>query len=188
VACRGELEVFTVADGVAGFYPPVPRPLGKRVPHIQFGHSGNAPLCPAIPDFSSSRHEGVLFMRKKGSRLFAGIAMLFALIFIPCLSIRNSFGEKKAWQAGTITEVKSHSAESGDTGAAKNYDVSVKVGKKIYTVLYSLPNDRAEPEYYVGMATTVLIDGDNLKFNDLQGHTHSLHILSSKDAPSADAK
>jgi len=115
-------------------------------------------------------------------------AIVCALIGILCSPAQRSFGEKKTWQAGTILEVKAHHAGTDEDSDANKYDVSVKVGKKIYVVLYVQGSDRAEPEYYVGMATTVLIEGDTLKFNDLQGRTHSVRILSSKDAPPPESK
>jgi hypothetical protein len=37
--------------------------------------------------------------------------------------------------------------------------------------------------FYVGQRRTVLVERDVLKFKDLQGRTHSMRILSSKDAP-----
>ena len=120
-------------------------------------------------------------MHERGSHVPAKTAVICALIAILCCAGVRSSGEKKAWQAGTILTVKAHEQQPGD--AAKGYDISVKVGKKIYVALYTAENNEPEPDYYVGMRRTVLIDGDTLKFNDLLGHTHSLRILSSKDAP-----
>lgn len=106
------------------------------------------------------------------------------IIMTLCFAAVVSFAQnKKTWQAGTILEVKTHDAAPENDQGAKQYDISVKVGKKIYVVLYTLREDQAEPEFYVGMARTVLVEGDTLKFNDLQGRTHSMPILSCKDAP-----
>jgi len=127
-------------------------------------------------------------MHKINSHVLVEIAIVCGLIGILCFPAPRSFGQKKTWQAGTVLEVKAHHGETDGDSEANKYDISVKVGKKIYVVLYMQGKDRAEPEYYVGMATTVLIEGDTLKFNDLQGRTHSVRILSSKDAPGPESK
>ena len=122
-------------------------------------------------------------MRQRESHFRAKIAIIFVLIALVCFATVRSSGEKKKWQAGTVLDVKAHQGESEAPDAAKQYDVSVKVGQKIYVALYAPEGNNPEPEFYVGMARTVLVEGNTLKFNDLQGRTHSLRILSSKDAP-----
>jgi hypothetical protein len=115
-------------------------------------------------------------------------AIACALIAIVCFGTWRSYGQKKTWQSGTIQEVKAHQGDPEDSSGAKEYDISIKVGKKLYVVLYVLDRDKAEPDYYVGMERPVLIEDSTLKFNDLLGRTRSLRILSSKDAPPADSK
>jgi hypothetical protein len=134
--------------------------------------------------------EQAVAMNERNSRIGASISIVFALIALLCVTMLKASGDSKAWQAGTIVEVKAHQVDANaaaDTGA-KQYDVSIKVGKKIYVALYILDKDQASPEYYVGMRRPVLVESDTIKFNDLLGHTHTLKILSSKDAPASDAK
>lgn len=101
-----------------------------------------------------------------------------------CSISGSSYGEKKKdWQPGTVLQVKAHQPDSDSEKNVKQYDVSVRVGKKIYLARYAPTKDEPDLDYYVGMARMVLIEGDMLKFNDLLGHTHSMRILSSKDAP-----
>ena len=121
-----------------------------------------------------------------GRRTFhfrTGVAICFALCAVLCMMATKSFGEKKEWQAGTIVDVKAHGSGTQENQRLKKYDVSIKVGKKIYVVLYAPEKQLPEPDLYVGMARTVLIDGEVLKFNDIQGRTHPMRILSSKDSP-----
>jgi hypothetical protein len=98
--------------------------------------------------------------------------------------------EKKPYQAGTIVNVKPHqAAQAGDAAAqakkdeSPQYDISVKVGNKIYVALYTPPPGQNYPELGIGMDRTVLVDGDTMKVNDLLGRTRSMPILSTKDAP-----
>jgi len=115
-------------------------------------------------------------------------ALICNLILIICVAaLKLSGEEKKPWHSGTIIEVKAHEAASG-TDEIKQYDVTVKIGKKIYVASYVPENNQPELEYYVGMARIMQVDGDTLKVNDLLGRTHALKILSSKDAPAATSK
>ena len=112
----------------------------------------------------------------------------FALIMILCFAVRNSMGEdKKVYQAGTIVEIKVHQPASGTDTGKKEFDVSIKVGNKIYIVLYSPPGGQDFAEYRVGMDRTVFVEGDTMKLNDLLGRTRTLPILSVKDAPAKTA-
>ena len=128
-------------------------------------------------------------MRRRQSAFTMWIVCFCALVLIPsCAVAQSSAQDKQVWQAGTIVDVKPHQAPSGtdNSGAdqsAGQYDVSVQVGKKIYVVLFSPANGWDQAQYYVGMNRTVLVEGDTLKFNDLLGRTHTMPIISRKDAP-----
>jgi len=101
----------------------------------------------------------------------------------------RAFGETgKTWQPGTIIRVKAHEVSSVEKDVAKQYDISVQVGQKIYVTSYTMKGGEPDLELYVGMARMVLIDGETLTFNDLLGHSHSLRIVSTKDAAAAGAK
>jgi len=107
---------------------------------------------------------------------------------IMCIAVVQSPGQdKKPWHSGTILEVKTHQPEPG-ADQVKQYDITVKVGKKIYLTLYTPQGNEPGPENYVGMARSVQVDGDTLRVNDLLGHTRELKIVSSKDAAAASSK
>ena len=120
-------------------------------------------------------------MCERSSHTNVGLTVTCALLAILCLGRLTALGEKNTWQAGTILEVKAHQGQSGGDNTRKQYDVSVKVGKKVYVVLY-IDETNQGTRLYVGATRTVLIDGSTLKFNDVEGHVHSARILSSKDA------
>jgi hypothetical protein len=114
-----------------------------------------------------------------------GIAAVgLALIMILCFAVTNSMGEdRKVYQAGTILDIKLHQPAPGSDAGKKEFDVSIKVGNKIYVVLYSPPGGQDFAEYGVGMNRTVFVEGDTMKLNDLLGRTRTLPVLSVKDAP-----
>jgi hypothetical protein len=97
-------------------------------------------------------------------------ALIFAVIIILCFAGKRSLGEdKKVYQAGTIVDIKAHQPAPGTDNGKKEFDVSIKVGNKIYVVLYSPPGGQDFAEYGVGMDRTVFVEGDTMKLNDLLG-------------------
>jgi hypothetical protein len=116
-------------------------------------------------------------------------ALIFAVIIILCFAGKRSLGEdKKVYQAGTIVDIKAHQPAPGTDNGKKEFDVSIKVGNKIYVVLYSPPGGQDFAEYGVGMDRTVFVEGDTMKLNDLLGRTRILPVLSVKDAPAKTAQ
>lgn len=119
------------------------------------------------------------------------MAVIFTAVLVMCFVTLPACGEdKKVYQAGTVVGVKPHQAETAGRDNAKatnvepqQYDLSFKVGNKIYVVLYTPPPGQNYPELGLGMDRTVFVDGDTLKVNDLLGRTRSMPILSTKDAP-----
>ena len=130
-------------------------------------------------------------MRTRNSPLWSEITVGWVLVAAICFAVPRSPGEnKKAWQVGTVMQVKAHEGISGDNEGTKQYDVSIKVGKKIYLALHTVKEGEPDLDWqnYVGMARMVLIEGNTLTYRDLLGQSHSLKIVSSKDAPEAKAK
>src|SRR5215472_14383187 len=121
-------------------------------------------------------------MRAENSRFWSKVSVGWVLIAIIWLAVPQAPGQnKKAWQTGKVTQAKEHQVTSGNT-ETKQYDVTIKVGKKIYSGLYTMKEGEPDLgwENYVGMERLVLIEGDTLTFNDVMGRPHSLKILSSK--------
>ncbi len=129
------------------------------------------------------RAEGVGVTQTRASFYWIRICVLcFCGALVWCAAARGQDEQKKAWQPGTMLQVKAHEPESNaDTG--EQYDVSIKVGGRIYRALYTQKKEDPDLKDYVGMSRMVLIEEETLKFNDLLGHTHSLRILDYKDAP-----
>ena len=99
-----------------------------------------------------------------------------ALILV--LSLLTSAQDKAMYQAGTVTDVKVHQPSKG----AKSYDVSVKVGKVLYVVMFTPPAGAPDViQYKVGQETTVFVDGKNMRVNDITGKTWTVPILRQKD-------
>lgn len=76
------------------------------------------------------------------------------------------------FQPGTITAVQAHENATGESADVARYDVSVRVGNTVYTVLYTPPNGASAVKYSAGFELLVLVGNDTLTFNSqLSGMT-----------------
>ena len=90
------------------------------------------------------------------------------------------------YQVGTITEVKTH--QSAEVGAFDDasYDVSLKVGSIIYTVLYRPMHGEETVKYVSGRDLVVLVGETTVQYTDILGQSHELPIESRKPAANAE--
>ena len=63
-----------------------------------------------------------------------------------------------------------------------SYDVSVKVGDTIYTVLYTPPLNLNTVKYAAGRSLLVLVGKKTITYNDMLGRSFEVPILSQKPA------
>jgi hypothetical protein len=82
------------------------------------------------------------------------------------------------YQVGTITEVRSHQPAEADASDAASYDVSVKVGNTIYTVLYKPALREDTVKYIAGRDLVVLVGEKTIQYTDILGQSHELPIES----------
>jgi len=85
------------------------------------------------------------------------------------------------YQVGSITEVRPHQNAAGASDAA-GYDVSVKVGDTIYTVLYTPALGEETVKYIAGRDLVVLVGETTIRYTDILGQSHELRIESRKPA------
>ena len=96
------------------------------------------------------------------------------VLILTCVAAVSGFAQAPSsdqYQTGTITAVAPHQNGNASDSAAR-YDVSVKVGNTVYTVLYTPPNGANTVEYSAGFDLLVLVGTDTLTFNSkLSGKT-----------------
>jgi len=103
-------------------------------------------------------------------------------IFCICLTAFPAFSQSAPkWQVGTITEIQIHqSAEKVGASDAASYDVSLRVGDKIYVVLYTPPLRVVTVKYAAGRDLLVLVGKNTIRYNDLLGQSHDARIESQR--------
>jgi hypothetical protein len=109
-----------------------------------------------------------------------------ALVFASVISL----GQQARWQHGVVLSVTKHAESPEMDPHFTSYDVSLRVGKTMYVVLYTVPRNSSMVEYRVGSDLVVHVQGTKLTFNDIQGNAHTVKILRSEsiDGTSPDSR
>ena len=92
------------------------------------------------------------------------------------------------YQHATIMEVKPHQPIDNSDPSLEKYDVTLKVGNTLYTVLYTQPTGTYGVQYRAGMDRAVLVEAKTITFNDLLGNSKKVPILSHKTVPAHNSK
>jgi hypothetical protein len=87
------------------------------------------------------------------------------------------------FQPGTIITVADHQNAPGESGDVARYDVAVKVGNTVYTVLYTPPDGANSVKYSAGIQLLVSVGSDTLTFNSKLSGTTVVPILSRRTLP-----
>ena len=98
---------------------------------------------------------------------------IVALVFASVISV----AQQAKWQHGIILAVVKHADSQHVDPNVTSYDISLRVGKTVYVVLYNAPRNSSMVEYRVGGDVVVLVDRTNLTINDIQGNAHTVKIL-----------
>lgn len=91
--------------------------------------------------------------------------------------------DESKYQPGTIMAVKDHvdkdrSDSNVTTDSTKRYDISIKVGKTMYVVLYTPPPGKFGFQYAAGQQILVLVGSKTITYNDMLGNSRNVPILS----------
>lgn len=92
------------------------------------------------------------------------------------------------FQRGTIMAVKGHQESSSNDASAERYDVDVKVGNTIYTVLLIQPAGKVGVQYRAGLDLLVHVKEKTIVYNDLLGQAREAPILSHRPATQGNQK
>jgi hypothetical protein len=93
-----------------------------------------------------------------------------------CPAFSQSSGPK--YQVGTILAVKQDPNPVPHKPDATRYDVSVRVEKTVYVVLYTPPPGGYGFQYAAGHQLLVLVGSKTITFNDVLGESREVPILS----------
>jgi hypothetical protein len=120
-------------------------------------------------------------MRKILSVILMAIAVLAALG--QGTTNKQDTDNKNKYEPATILDVQQHKgAVSGDSSVTR-FDISLRVGKTDYVVLYTPPPGTYGAQYTEGMNLLVLVGSKTITFNDIAGISREVPIVSRAPAP-----
>ena len=101
-----------------------------------------------------------------------------------CLFMAPAFAQPaRTYQVAVIVGVKPHElAPAEDPAGPTRYEVSLRIDKTIYTVLYTPPLGISTVKYAEGHNILVVVGEKAISYNDLLGQTYEVPIISSKPA------
>jgi ABC-type Fe3+-hydroxamate transport system substrate-binding protein len=102
-------------------------------------------------------------------------AIILCLLTLPAFCQSTS-----KYQVATILEVNPRQAAGDHTSEATSYDISVKVGDRIYVVLYATPLGEVAPKYAAGRELLVLVGKNTITYNDMLGRSLEVPITSQR--------
>lgn len=104
---------------------------------------------------------------------------MLKLICMVCMTLATlpAFSQSANYQVGTIAAVKPHKAMSGSRSDLASYDVTVRVGDRLYVVLYTPPLGAGPIKYATGRSLLVEVEGNTLRYNNLLGESLEVPII-----------
>lgn len=106
-----------------------------------------------------------------------------SLLVISCIVCTALIAQQPSsqWKTGHITTVKPSATteDKADSSQRQHYDVSIRVGDTIYTVLFTDERGVGTIRYRAGMSLLVRVAEETLTYNDRLGHPVTVPILRS---------
>jgi len=106
------------------------------------------------------------------------VAIVMCIAALPALCQSST----SKYQVGTIMEVTPHKSSAASDSGVTRYDVSVRVGKNVYVVLYTPPPGTYGVQYRAGSDWPVLVGSKTIKFSNMLGDPMEVPILRRKTA------
>lgn len=91
------------------------------------------------------------------------------------------------YQVATIVVVKPHQTAEAGPSDITSYEVTLKVGDRIYVALYTPPLGESEVKYFAGRELLVLVGKNTIRYNDILGRSCEAPILSQRPAAQSKA-
>lgn len=107
--------------------------------------------------------------------------LLLALLVVPTSYAQS---EPAKWQVATIIDTKELPATPGPNTNALRYEVTLRVEKTEYVIIYTEPSaSKGVPPYRPGQDFLVHIGPEKIKYNDMLGRVHQVPILRHRQVP-----
>lgn len=106
-------------------------------------------------------------------------------IILTCAVVTSAAAQSTSskYQPGLIMSVEQHPELNAATDSPKRYDIAIKVGNTIYSVLYTPPPGTYGFQYSAGQEILVSVGPKIITYNDILGRSRTVPIVSRSTAP-----
>jgi len=106
-------------------------------------------------------------------------------ILLMCAVVASAVAQSTSskYQPGLIMSVKEHPDPSGTSTSPKRYDIALKVGNTVYSLLYTPPPGTYGFQYSAGQEMLVSVGPKTITYNDMLGRSRTVPIVSRSAAP-----
>jgi hypothetical protein len=106
-------------------------------------------------------------------------------ILLMCAVVASAAAQSTSskYQPGLIMSVEQHPELNAATDSPKRYDIAIKVGNTIYSVLYTPPPGTYGFQYSAGQEILVSVGPKTITYNDMLGRSRAVPIVSRSTAP-----
>ena len=111
-------------------------------------------------------------------------------IALMCGVVASAVGQSTSskYQPGLIMSVKQHPDPGGASDTPKRYDIDIKVGNTVYSLLYTPAPGTYGFQYSAGQEILVSIGPKTITYNDMLGKSRTVPIVSRSAAPEKNAQ
>ena len=110
-------------------------------------------------------------------------------ILVMCLSTVLGFCQSAPkYQTASILEVVPLQTTANESDSVPVYKITLQTSSTTYVVLYTYSPNTELVRYSTGMQTTVLVEENSIKFNDILGRTYELPIIGRRPVRASKSK
>jgi len=108
---------------------------------------------------------------------------LWILLMCAVVGSAGAQSTSSKYQPGLIMSVREHPEPGGINASPKRYDIALKVGNTVYSLLYTPPPGTYGFQYSAGQEMLVSVGPKTITYNDMLGRSRTVPIVSRSAAP-----
>ena len=109
--------------------------------------------------------------------------ILWILLMCAVVASASAQSTSSKYQPGLILSVKEHPDPGATSDSPKRYDIAIKVGNTIYSLLFTPAPGTYGFQYSAGQELLVSVGPKTITYNDLLGKSRTVPIVSRSVAP-----
>jgi hypothetical protein len=106
-------------------------------------------------------------------------------VILLSMAVLSALGQEtnNKYEPATVMDIKQHQGAATGNSPTTSFEISLRVGKTDYVILYTPPPGTYGAQYTQGTNLLVLVGSKTVTFNDVRGISREMPILSRAPAP-----